>query len=43
MFSILVKPLETKDILITRIKRPLEEAIIHKYLKQRGEKENVHK
>ncbi len=43
MFSILVKPLETKDILITRIKRPFEEAIIHKYIKQRGEKENVHK
>ena len=43
MFSILVKPLETKDILITRIKRPFEEAIIKKYIKQRGEKENVHK
>lgn len=43
MFSILVKPLETKDIFITRIKRPLEKAIIRKYLKQKGEKENVHK
>lgn len=43
MFSILVKPLETKDIFITRIKRPLEEAIIRKYLKQTEEKENVHK
>lgn len=43
MFSILVKPLETKDIFITRIKRPLEEAIIRKYLKKRGEEENVHK
>ena len=43
MFSILVKPLETKDIFITRIKRPFEEAIIRKYLKQREEKENVHK
>lgn len=43
MFSILVKPLETKDILITRIKRPLEEAILKKYVKMEGEKENVHK
>ena len=43
MFSILVKPLETKDIFITRIKRPFEEAIIRKYLKHREEKENVHK
>lgn len=43
MFSILVKPLETKDILITKIKRPLEEAILKKYLKMEGEKNNVHK
>ena len=43
MFSILVKPLETKDIFITRIKRPFEEAIIKTYLKKKGEKENVHK
>ena len=43
MFSILVKPLETKDILITRIKRPFEEAIIKKYIKQRGDTETVHK
>ena len=43
MFSILVKPLETKDIWITKFKRPLEEAVIKKYLKMEGEKENVHK
>lgn len=43
MFSILVKPLETKDIFITKIKRPLEEAVIRKYLKHKEEKENVHK
>lgn len=43
MFSILVKPLETKDILITKIKRPLEESIIRKYLEKKGEKKNVHK
>lgn len=43
MFSILVKPLETKDIWITRVKRPFEEAVIKKYLKLKGEQENVHK
>ena len=43
MFSILVKPLETKDIFITKIKRPFEEAIIKKYLKMEGAKDNVHK
>lgn len=31
MFSILVKPLGEKDILMTRIKRPLENYIIKKY------------
>lgn len=43
MFSILVEPLETKDIFITRIKRPIEEAIIRKYIKQKGETKDVHK
>jgi len=31
LFSILVKPLAKKDILITRIKRPLENCIIKRY------------
>ncbi len=43
MFSILVKPLERKDIFITKIKRPFEEAVIKKYLKMEGAKGNVHK
>ena len=43
MFSILVKPLEEKDILITRIKRPIENAVIKRYVKQEEEEENVHK
>ena len=43
MFSILVKPLEKKDIFITKIKRPFEEAVIKKYLKMEGAKHNVHK
>ena len=43
MFSILVKPLETKDIWITKVKRPFEEAVIKKYLNLKGENENVHK
>ena len=35
MFSILVKPVAEKDIWMTRIKRPLENLIIKKYLKSR--------
>ena len=35
MFSILVKPIEEKDYLITRIKRPLEKFIIKKYEKNK--------
>lgn len=45
MFSILVKPLDEKDILLTIIKRPLENYILKKYLKKIDDKENknVHK
>ena len=32
MFSILVKPIQEKDIFITRIKRPIENKIINNYL-----------
>lgn len=35
MFSILVKPIEEKDYLITRIKRPIERFIIKKYEKNK--------
>lgn len=35
MFSILVKPIEEKDYLITKIKRPLEKMIINKYQKNK--------
>ena len=35
MFSILTKPLSEGDILITRIKRPIEEYIIKKYLERK--------
>ncbi len=34
MFSILVKPIKEKDILITKIKRPIENKIIESYLKK---------
>lgn len=34
MFSILVKPIEDKDYLLTKIKRPLEKFIIQRYLKK---------
>lgn len=35
MFSILVKPIEEKDYLLTRIKRPLESLVINKYVAKR--------
>ena len=41
MYSILVKPLDEKDIFLTVIKRPLEKYIIKKY--QTKEKNNVYK
>lgn len=36
MFSILVKQVGKKDIFITKVKRPIENAIIKKYLKEKG-------
>lgn len=39
MFSILVKPINEKDIWITKIKRPIENKIIKKYLKKNSTKE----
>ena len=38
MFSILVKPIEEKDYLITRIKRPIEKIIIKMYEKNKRKK-----
>ena len=35
MYSILVKPINEKDILITKIKRPLEKKIMNKYLNKK--------
>lgn len=43
MFSILVKPIKEKDYLITKIKRPLEQFIIKKYLKKNKENSNIGK
>ena len=37
MFSILVKQVGEKDIFITKLKRPIENAIIKKYL-EKGKK-----
>lgn len=34
MFTILTKPLGKKDIFITRVKRPLENLIIKRYLQK---------
>lgn len=36
MFSILVKQVAEKDIFITKVKRPIENAIIKRYLKEKG-------
>ena len=36
MFSILVHPIAKKDYLVTRIKRPIENLIIKKYLEKKG-------
>jgi len=36
MFTILVKPLDERDILITRVKRPFEKAVINRYLRKGG-------
>ena len=38
MFTILTKPLDKKDIFITKVKRPLENFIIKKYLKNTQKK-----
>ena len=38
MYSILTKPIDKKDIFMTRIKRPLENLIIQRYLKKNGGK-----
>lgn len=42
MLSILTEPLEERDIWITKVKRPLENYIIKRYLK-RGDNKNVFK
>lgn len=35
MFSILVKPIDNKDYLLTKIKRPIEKIIIQKYINKK--------
>lgn len=39
MYSILTKPIDKRDIIITKIKRPFEKIVINKYLKQRNKGE----
>lgn len=38
MFTILTKPIDKRDIAITKLKRPFEKVVIKKYLKNKGEK-----
>lgn len=40
MFSILVKPIDKRDIWATRIKRPLENFVIKSYLKKKNKGKN---
>lgn len=42
MYSILVKPIQEKDILVTKLKRPIENYIIKRYEKKE-ENKSVHK
>lgn len=41
LFSILVKPLGQKDIFITRLKRPLENYIIKKYIRKQETQKQI--
>ena len=38
LYSILVKPIAKKDLLVTKIKRPLENMIIKTYLRKQNKK-----
>ena len=38
MYSILTKPIDKRDIIVTKIKRPIEEIIIKRYLRKNGGK-----
>ena len=40
IFSIVVKPINEKDIWVTKIKRPIENRIIQKYLKRKEQRRN---
>ena len=39
IFSILVKPIDEKDLLITKWKRPIEQKIVDRYLKEQKSKD----
>lgn len=43
MYTILTKPIDKRDILITKIKRPIEKMILKKYLKYQEEKDKGEK
>ena len=40
MFTILTKPIDERDILLTKVKRPFEKIVIKSYLKQKKQGEN---
>ena len=39
MFTILTKPIDTRDIWLTRLKRPWEKIVINKYLRKENKNE----
>lgn len=36
MYAILTKPIDKRDIFVTKVKRPLENLIIKRYLKKKN-------
>ena len=38
MFTILTKPIDTRDIWLTRLKRPFEKPVLKRYLRKKGNK-----
>ncbi|MDE5831268.1 MAG: hypothetical protein K2H53_06785 [Clostridia bacterium] len=38
MYSILTKPIDKRDIFVTKVKRPLEKLIIRRYLRRKRRK-----
>jgi len=42
MYAVLTKPIDKRDIFVTKVKRPLEDLIIKRYLKKKRREINKH-